>query len=75
MRIPREYNFWYFMESHTPGSHYGNHTVRCALFAMARVPQEVQSSLGNMFSALMFHSKDRSTYGSKATFRPLIEET
>lgn len=56
------------------GSHSGLHKLGAVYITLPTIPSHQQSSLKNIFLALLFHSSDRQKFGNNIIFRPLIEE-
>ncbi|CAG9787096.1 unnamed protein product [Diatraea saccharalis] len=56
------------------GSHAGIHKLGAAYVSILSLPPHYTSKLRNIFLALLFHSSDRSTFGNKMSFKPLISE-
>jgi len=56
------------------GSHSGIHKLGAVYFTVPCIPIHLQSSLSNIFLALLFNSSDRQQFGNHIIFRPLINE-
>lgn len=56
------------------GSHSGIHKLGAVYMSIPCLPPHRQSSLSNIFLALLFHSSDRQKFGNNVIFRPLINE-
>jgi len=56
------------------GSHSGTHKLGAVYFTFPCIPIHLQSSLSNIFLALLFHSSDRQQFGNHIIFSPLINE-
>lgn len=62
-------------ESGNPlGSHAGNQKIGAVYVSIATIPPNVISRLENVLPALLFYTHDRTEFGNKAVFGPLIEE-
>ncbi|KAF0706641.1 SAM domain-containing protein, partial [Aphis craccivora] len=55
-------------------SHSGIHKLGAVYMSIPCLPPHRQSSLSNIFLALLFHSSDRQKFGNNVIFRPLINE-
>lgn len=56
------------------GSKSGVHKLGAVYMTLPTIPNPHQSSLKNIFLALLFHSSDRQKFGNNIIFRPLIDE-
>lgn len=56
------------------GSKSGVHKLGAVYLTLPTIPSHQQSSLKNIFLALLFHSSDRLKFGNNIMFRPLIDE-
>jgi len=53
---------------------FGVHKLGAVYMTLPTIPNHHQSSLKNIFLALLFHSSDRQKFGNNIIFRPLIDE-
>lgn len=56
------------------GSHAGCYKIGALYFTVPCVPPEFASRLENIFLTEIFYSKDRSEFGNKRVFEPIIKE-
>lgn len=66
----------YYYDEVEPNSALGPHceSLGCSYVQVATLPPECRSRLENTFLALLFDSDNRSVYGNKKAFRPLLDE-
>jgi len=63
-----------FFDDYEVGSYSGIHKLGAVYFTIPCIPIHLQSSLSNIFLALLFHSSDRQQFGNHIIIRPLINE-
>lgn len=56
------------------GSHSGKNKLGAVYFSLPSIPQELKSSLTNIYLFALFKSEDRKTFGNAAVFGELISE-
>lgn len=56
------------------GSHAGCYKIGIMYFTIATIPPEYASRLENIFLTHIFYSNDRTQFGNKKIFQPVIEE-
>lgn len=56
------------------GSHSGIHKLGAVYVAVPCIPPYRLTTLSNIFLALLFHSSDRTQFGNKIIFSPVIDE-
>lgn len=69
--------FLYFDDYETSnalGSHSGIHKLGAVYISVPCLPSWRCSALSNIFLALLFHSSDRTRFGNKVIFEPVINE-
>lgn len=56
------------------GSHSGMHKLGALYYTIAALPPEYSSRLENIFLASLFHTADKTKYGNRLVFQPIINE-
>lgn len=72
--IPMFLYFDDYETSNALGSHSGIHKLGAVYISVPCLPPWRCSDLSNIFLTLLFHSSDRSRFGNKVIFQPVIDE-